>query len=129
MRNLFLFTIAALVCGIAYAGGIEPPQVQYSTGSEASGWTVYATRAGMAFTGMASNFTRRWLDGQVLGNPISYLTEKPKRTALAVFTLLGTIGTAIAMGQFDGISFNQILMQSFLLGYAADTLNQGAAKP
>ncbi len=122
----FLFICATLICATAvYAGGLDP-QVQFSTGYEAETWKVYAAIAGSAIAGMLSNFLRRWLKGSIDGSLIGYLfTDNPKRTALAVFTLLGAVGTAVGMGQFDGITFKQIIMQAFLLGYASDTLNQG----
>jgi hypothetical protein len=125
--RMVLFALAAvLVCGIAY-GGVMDPQVQYATGNPVEIWKTYLAIAVLAFAGMAANFLRRWLNGSISGSPIDYLVrDNPKRTALALFTLAGSVGGAIAAGQFEGLTIQQLLLPSFLLGYASDTLNKGA---
>jgi hypothetical protein len=118
-------TILLLVCTAAIA--MPAPEVGYSTGEPVEAWKSYGVVTLLALAGMLANFLRRWLTGQIAGSLIAYLfTDDPRRTGLAVFTLIGTVAAAIAAGQFDGVTLKQLFMPAFLLGYAADTLNKGA---
>ena len=128
MRHLtFIFAAIAVLLALN-AWGMDglAPEVGYSTGEAVEAWKIYGAVVLLALTGMLANFMRRWLTGQIEGSLIAYLfTDNPKRTGLAIFTLIGTVATAIAAGQFDGVTLKQLFLPAFLLGYAADTLNKG----
>lgn len=119
--------IAALLALNAWGMDGLAPEAGYATGEPVEAWKIYGVVVLLALAGMGANFLRRWLTGQIPGTLIGYLfTDNPRRTGLALFTLIGTVATAILAGQFDGVTLKQLFLPAFLLGYAADTLNKGA---
>lgn len=129
MRKTSISLFALLIAIATTAWGMDE-QVTAPGGRQLGALSVYGIVFALSLGGMASHYLKKWLTGQIEGSLFNYLfRDNPRRTGLAVFTLIGVVGAAIAAGQFDGVSLQQLFMPAWLLGYTVDSVANKGASP
>lgn len=80
--------------------------------------------------GIVSHYIKMWLTGDIIGSLWSYLfIQYPRKTALTIFTFLGTLGAYFTSNSFDGITLQALVGLGFGMGYAADSSSNQGQKP
>jgi hypothetical protein len=79
----------------------------------------------VALLGLVFHGIKKWFRGDA-ETITAWFTNNPKDTVASVFALLGSVATACFTNQLDSLTFTQLVMLSFPMGYSVDSLvNKG----
>jgi len=78
---------------------------------------------GSGFVGMLANYLFKWLRDEIAGSLWFYLASShPKRTMLAVATLVGYAGATMVSPALDGAGWSVVINLGLTTGFAIDAL-------
>lgn len=129
MKKIIAAAAAILVISVILAFSLGPAVASASALTAHSEAGRLAIFTGVAVSGMFAHFTKKWLRGEITGDPVAYFVrDYPKRTLAAFATLMGTVVAMFLSNQLVGMEMKPMIMLALTTGYAVDSVaNKGEA--